>query len=153
MVAAVTANATCFSVSPWAQVEGLRVFRTVLDLRSEKLLYCLQSANTELCTIIALDFVCQNRNPWSCSGQFNPRNGVLIMFPTAVIVHFLGNCEVITGCFFILIFLEKIGRCEDDGLSSLLALFSPCNESGLKDGLNAEGTTPVKYKLFPIVRN
>ena len=43
------------------------------------------------------------------------------MFPIAVIVHFLGHCKVITGCFFIRIFPERVERCEEDGLSSLLA--------------------------------
>ena len=70
-----------------------------------------------------------------------------------MIVHFLGNCKVITWCFFIWIFTERVERCEEDGLSSLLVFFSSCHESVLEDGLNAEGTTPVKHKLFPIVRN
>ena len=30
----------------------------------------MQSAGTGLCTIIARDFVCQNRNPWSCAQDF-----------------------------------------------------------------------------------
>ena len=62
------------------------------------------------------------------------------MFPIAVMVHFPGNCEVVTGCFFIWIFPERVARCEEGGLSSLLALFSSCNESVLQDGLDAEGT-------------
>ena len=113
----------------------------------------MQSAGTRLCTIIALDFVCQNRNPWSCVRSILPNERRLDKFPTAVIVHFPGNCEVITGCYFIWIFPEKVGRCEEDGLSPLLALFSSRNESILKDGVDVEGTTAVKHKLFLIVRN
>ena len=78
---------------------------------------------------------------------------MLITIPIAVTVHFLGNCKVITGCFFIWIFPERVERCEEDGLSSFVPLFSSCNESDLKDGLDAERTTPVKNKLLPIVRN
>ena len=76
------------------------------------------------------------------------------MCPTAVIEQFRGNCGVITGCFFIWIFPEWVKRCEEDGLSSLLCMFSlPVNESVLKDGVDVEGTTPVKHELFPIERN
>ena len=88
-----------------------------------------------------------------CSGQFHPINGVLTVFPIAVIVHFPENCEVITGCFFVWIFTERVERCEEDGLSSLLASFSSRNESVLQDELDAERTTPVQHKLFPIVRD
>ena len=42
-------------------------------------------------------------------------------------------------------FSEKVERCEEDGLSSLLALFSYCNESVLKDG--------VEYVLHQFRRN
>ena len=77
----------------------------------------------------------------------------MITIPIAVIVHFLVNCKVTTGCFFIWIFPERVERYEEDGLSSFLALFSSCNESDLKDGLDAERTTLVKHKLLPILRN
>ena len=87
------------------------------------------------------------------SGQFYTMFNVLIMFPFAMIVHFAGNCEVITGCFFVWIFSERVEKCKEDGLSSLLALFSSRNGSFVQDGSDAEGTTPVKHKLFPIVRN
>ena len=114
----------------------------------------MHSAGTGLCAIIARDFVCQHRDPGSCArDNFYPINGNLITFSIAMIVHFLGNSEVITGYFFTLIFTERVERCEEDGLSSILVLFPSCNESVLKDGLNAEGTTPVKHNLFPIFGN
>ena len=43
--------------------------------------------------------------------RYHSTSGILITFPIAVIVHFLGNCTVITGCFFTKIFPEK-GPCE-----------------------------------------
>ena len=43
---------------------------------------------------------------------------------------------------------ERVEMCEEDGLSSLLALFSSCNESVLKDGVDVEGTTPVTTDSF-----
>ena len=114
----------------------------------------MQSAGTRLCTTVALDFVCQSRKSLIlCSGYFYPINGVLIMFPIAVVVHLPGNREVITGCFFIWILPERVERCEEDGLSSILALFSSWNESVLQDGLDAERTTLVQHKLFPFARN
>ena len=60
----------------------------------------------------------------------------------------LRNCVIITGCFFIWIFSERVERCEEDGLSSFLALFSSCNESVLKDGLDAERTTPCETQTL-----
>ena len=81
------------------------------------------------------------------SGQFYPINGVLIMFPIAVIVHFPRNCGVITGCFIISIFTERVEWCEEDGLWSFLALFSSCSESVLQGGLDAAGTTLVKQNF------
>ena len=98
----------------------------------------MQSAVTGLCTIIALDYICQIRNPWSCArDKFSPTNGVLITFPMTVIVCFLMSCEIIMRFFFFWIFSERVERCEEDGLSSFLALFSPCSKSVLKDGLDA----------------
>ena len=70
------------------------------------------------------------------------------MFPISVIVHFLKNCEVITGFFFIGIFPEKIGWCEEDSLSSSLVFLPSWNESVLKERLDAERTTPVKIYSF-----
>ena len=75
-------------------------------------------------------------------------NSILITFPIAVLVHLLRNCEVITGFFCAGIFLERIERCEEDGLSFFLPFLSTWNESVLKDRLDAERTTPVnKYTL------
>ena len=73
----------------------------------------MQSAGTRLCTIIARDFVFRNRYLYLilCSGHFYALNGTLIMLPTAVIVHFPGNCDTITGCFFIWIFSARVERC------------------------------------------
>ena len=68
-------------------------------------------------------------------------------------VHFLRNCVIITGFFFIGIFAKRIEWCEEDSLPSSLAFLSTWNESVLKDRLDAERATPVKKKLFPIVRN
>ena len=102
-------NATCFQVSPSKRVVGLRVFRSN-SVRSHfwDITLLVQSAGTGMCTIIARDFVCQNRNPWSCARIFYPTNGILITFPIAVIVYFLRSCKLIIGCFFIWIFTEKV---------------------------------------------
>ena len=135
-----------------AQVEGLRVFRIVFDLRSEKSLNRCNLAAQDCVRLLHLISPARIAILDLVLRTVYPINGVLIMFPIAVIMHLPGNCEVLTGCLFIWILPERVERCEEDGLSSRLALFSSCIES-VQDGLGAEGTTPVKHKLFPIVRN
>ena len=78
--------------------------------------------------------------------NFTRIHGILITFPIAVIVHFLLNCEVITGFLFIGIFTEKIEWCEEDRLSYFVASMSTRNQSILQERLNAERTTPVKIE-------
>ena len=110
----------CFWVLPLTRIVGLRVFRIVFDLHSERLLSKC-NPSTGSCTIIAHHFVCQKCNPWSCARDSFSKK----WHPIAVIVHILGNCEVITVFFFIWISPVRVERCEEVGLSSLLVLFPP----------------------------
>ena len=114
----------------------------MFDLRSEKLLHRCNLVAPDCVRLLHLLSSARTAILDLVLGTILHQNGVLIMFPIAVTVHFPWNCEVISGCFFIWIFTEMVDRCEEDGLSSLLALFSSCNESVLQDGLDAVGTTP-----------
>ena len=86
-------------------------------------------------------------------GIILPKNGILITFPTAVIMHHMRNCVIITGFFFIGISTKRIKWCEKDGLSSSHAFLSTWNDSVLQDGLDADRTAPVKNFFLPTVRN
>ena len=151
VAAAVIAN--CTQVSPLAQVEGLRFFRTVFDVRFEKLpcrcnspaqecvrwLHSISSARIEI-----LDLVLGT------------------IFPNTRHLDHVSNCYdralswALWSHHWVLLHLDlprKGWKCEEDGLSSFLVLFSSCNESVLKDGVNDEGTNSVEHKLFLSVRN
>ena len=128
---------------------GLRVFRTVFNLRFERLLYrcnllaqhCVRWLHvTSFARIAILDLVLRIK--------IYPRNGILMMFPMTVIVQFLRNCVIITGFFFIGTSTKRVKWCEESSLPCFVAFLSTRYQSVLKDRLNAERTTPCeKYAL------
>ena len=67
-------------------------------------------------------------------------------------VHFLGNCKVITGCLFIWILPERVEGVKKVCRPSLLC-FPPAMSPFSRMELMLKEHPPVKHKLFPIVRN
>ena len=133
---------------------GLRVFRTVFDLRFERLL-CRCNLLTQECVrwlhvtsfaeMAILDLALGIRLP-------NKRHPDYVS-NCCDIALFEELCNHHRAFFFIGILPERIEWCEEDSLSSWCAFLSTWNVSVLQDRLDAERTTPRKYIFLPIVRN
>ena len=80
-------------------------------------------------------------------GTILPNKRRLDHVSKTVVVHFLRNCVIITGFFFVGISTKRVTWCEEDSLPSFVAFFSIQNQSVLKDRLNAERTTLVENIL------
>ena len=132
---------------------GLRVFRTVFDFRSERLLcrcylpaqdrvrllHVISSARIAILDLVLGIILSNKRHPDYVSSCCDSALSRELCSNHWAHLH--------------LDLPKRIERCEEDGLSSFLALFSSCNESVLKDGLDAERTTTVKHKLCPMTMN
>ena len=106
----------------------------------------MQSAGTELCTIAALDLVCQNRNP--CCARANLPNR---RRPDNLSTYCDGALFLVLIFFFIWIIPERVERSEENGLSSSFAFSSSGDESWCEDCSDIQRTSSMKQELFPFV--
>ena len=88
-----------------------------------------------------------------CTGQFSPITASWVCFQLLWWCTFLGTDRSALAGSSSGLSPRRLSGVKEDGLSSLLAFSSSSSESFRKDGVDAERTTPVKHKLFPIARN